>query len=257
MTAGGDRPPAVLSIAGSDSGGGAGIQADLKSFQHFGVWGTTAITCVTAQNPSGVSGIAPIGADLVVKQIVAVREAYHLCAAKTGMLYSSDIIAAVCGELERAPIPNLVVDPVMVATSGARLLQDDAADLLRDRMLPLAAVVTPNLPEAEVLWGRSINSAQDVESAAREIGQRHGTACVVKGGHGDGAVVTDLLWDGQQAIPVEMPRISGVSVHGTGCTYSSAMAALLAQGEPLAEAARRAQEFVARKLGIESGVDDR
>jgi hydroxymethylpyrimidine/phosphomethylpyrimidine kinase len=257
MTAGGHKPPAVLSIAGSDSGGGAGIQADLKTFQHFGAWGTTAITCVTAQNPCGVSGIAAIEPDLVVKQIVAVREAYDIRAAKTGMLFSTNIINAVSGELDQAPIPGLVVDPVMVATSGARLLQDDAVQALRDRLLPMATVITPNIPEAEVLWGRSISSAGDVESAAREIGQQYQAACVVKGGHGDGPMARDILWDGKNVVALEIPRVAGVSVHGTGCSYSSAMTALLAQSAPMADAARRAQEFVAQKLQVESEATGR
>ncbi|MDA0322604.1 MAG: bifunctional hydroxymethylpyrimidine kinase/phosphomethylpyrimidine kinase [Verrucomicrobia bacterium] len=257
MTPGGDKPPAVLSIAGSDSGGGAGIQADLKTFQDFGIWGTTAVTCVTAQSPSGVSGIAPMDPDLVVKQIAAVREAYSIRAAKTGMLFSTEIIEAVCTELRLAPIASLVVDPVMVATSGARLLRDDAIQALCEQLLPLATVITPNLPEAEVLCGQSIVDASHAQTAAREIGERYHAACVIKGGHGDGETARDILWDGEQLIVLEIPRITGVSVHGTGCTYSSALTALLAQDTPLEAAARRAQQYVGQKLRVESGASGR
>jgi hydroxymethylpyrimidine/phosphomethylpyrimidine kinase len=175
--------PVALTIAGSDSGGGAGVQADLKTFEALGAFGTSAITCITAQNPDGVAGVAALDPAMVALQIRTVCAGFPVAAAKTGMLYAADLIQAVARTVQTCRIPLLVVDPVMVATSGARLLREDAVAVLCRRLLPRATVITPNLPEAEILWGRPIRTHDDQRRAARELGRRFGCGCVVKGGH--------------------------------------------------------------------------
>jgi hydroxymethylpyrimidine/phosphomethylpyrimidine kinase len=241
--------PAVLTVAGSDSGGGAGIQADLKTFMALDVYGTSAVTCITAQNPDGVSGIASIEPCMVVEQIRAVRNAFPIKAAKTGMLYSATMIQAVAEVFESDPLLHLVVDPVMVATSGARLLREDAVRVLCDRFLPLATVVTPNLPEAEILSGRPIGSEEEQAVAAERIGRCYGVACVVKGGHRSGGdEVVDILWDGAEHMILRGTRFAAVETHGTGCTFSAALTAYLARGADLGEAVRAARDFVAKAL---------
>jgi hydroxymethylpyrimidine/phosphomethylpyrimidine kinase len=268
--------PVVLTIAGSDSGGGAGVQADLKTFAALRVFGTTAITCITAQNPRGVQGIEPISPKMVASQIEAVSEYFHVAAAKTGMLYSAAIIRAVARSVRKRGIKMLVVDPVMVATSGARLLKRDAVGALCSELLPLATVITPNLQEAEILWGRAIRSVADMNTAARSIGERFGTACVVKGGHLKPDVrgqksevrnrlselrsqrseinrqsaidsqhsVVDVLYDGRRLKAFSSPRVTGIKTHGTGCMFSAALTAFLARGEDLSGAVGRAKRFV-------------
>ncbi len=246
--------PIVLTIAGSDSGGGAGIQADIKTFQRMGVFGASAITCITAQNPGAVLGISAVSPKMVALQITAVCEAFHVAAAKTGMLYSARIINAVADALESAGIPALVVDPVMVATSGARLLRGDAVRVLCLRILPLARVITPNVPEAEALCGSSIRTMGDMKAAARAIGERFGAACVVKGGHLPGSRAVDVLFDpcapsGEDWERIySAGRIRGTSTHGTGCMFSAALAACLARGEPLAPSVGKAKRFVRATL---------
>jgi hydroxymethylpyrimidine kinase/phosphomethylpyrimidine kinase len=241
--------PIALTIAGSDSGGGAGIQADLKTFAALGVHGTSAITCVTAQNPKQVTGIQPVRADLVRRQIEAVFAELRPHAVKTGMLFSAEIIGVVADFFARGPRPPLVVDPVMVATSGARLLKPSALRVLRQRLLPLATLVTPNLPEAEILVGRRLTSLDGLRAAAREIYEGFGCAALVKGGHWrGGGAATDVFFDGSEAKVLRARRVRGVSTHGTGCTFSAAVAALLARGEPLPRAVALAKRYVTRAI---------
>jgi hydroxymethylpyrimidine/phosphomethylpyrimidine kinase len=237
--------PIALTIAGSDSGGGAGIQADLKTFAACGVHGTTAITCLTAQNPRGVTGIQAARPDMVRRQIEAVFAELPPAAVKTGMLFSTAIIRAVASFFRAGKRPPLVVDPVMVATSGARLLQDTAVRALTRELLPLAALVTPNLPEAELLLGRPLRSVEDLRVAARELHGRFGCAALVKGGHLAGLrEAVDLFWDGETELLLEARFIRGVSTHGTGCTYSAAIAARLALGETLTQAVAGAKQHI-------------
>jgi hydroxymethylpyrimidine/phosphomethylpyrimidine kinase len=244
-----DTPmPVALTIAGSDSGGGAGIQADLKTFRAYGVFGTSAITCLTAQNPHEVRGVVAVPADMVRLQVETVAAGFPIAAAKTGMLYAADIIRAVADIVAACAIPTLVVDPVMVATSGAKLLQDEAVAALVRELLPRATVITPNLPEAEVLLGEPIRSAQSLRDAARRLAGRFGTWCVVKGGHLEGGEVLDVLSDGSAVEEWSSPRIDAKQTHGTGCTFSAATAAGLALGLTVPEAVARAKDFVARAL---------
>ena len=240
--------PVALTIAGSDSGGGAGIQADLKTFSSLEVFGTTAITCVTAQNPDGVRGIAAIDPEMVVSQIKAVCDSFPVRVAKTGMLYSAEIISAVADEDIREGIAVLVVDPVMVAASGARLLQSDAIEALKSELLPQARVVTPNLHEAEILCGRSISSVDDLRAAARDISAAFDLACVAKGGHLSGEEVVDVLVDGSEEHVFASERINAEETHGAGCAFSAALAAFLARGELISDAVAAAQRYVVHAL---------
>jgi hydroxymethylpyrimidine/phosphomethylpyrimidine kinase len=238
----------ALSIAGSDSGGGAGIQADLAAFAYFGVHGTTAITAVTAQNPGAVTGIEALSPRLVQAQIAAVRSAFDVGAIKTGMLFDAAIIEAVAEALADLDGTALVVDPVMVATSGARLLREDAQAALMERLLPMATLITPNLPEAEILLGHAIVGPEDAKRAARALARRFGTAVVVKGGHAEADRVTDFLAAGEQLHAYHAPRVTAPSTHGTGCSLSSAVAACLATGDELPLAFRRAKAYVLGRL---------
>jgi hydroxymethylpyrimidine/phosphomethylpyrimidine kinase len=238
----------ALTIAGSDSGGGAGIQADLKTFASLGVFGTTAITCLTSQNPDGVVRVDAVQPGMVTSQIGVVCAGFPVAAAKTGMLYSASIVRAVARGVKANNIRKLVVDPVMIATSGARLLREDAiASLCRD-LLPLAMVITPNLPEAEWLLGTKIGSPADMESAAESLSRQFGCASVVKGGHCVGDRVYDVLFDGKRMTVLASPRLKVKETHGTGCAFSSALTARLAAGRPLAEAFRDAKAYVASAL---------
>ncbi len=241
-------PPVVLTIAGSDSGGGAGIQADLKTFAAFGVFGTSAITCVTAQNPNGVSGIQALEADFVALQIKMVCEGFPVAAAKTGMLYSAEIIRAVAAADVGQGIPILVVDPVMVSASGARLLKQDAINALCEELLPQARVITPNLHETEILCGKTITSVDELRSAARSIGDRFDVGCLVKGGHLGGDEVVDVLYDEGDEFVFKGPRVMALQSHGAGCAFSAALTALLAQGELLSDAVQQAKNYVACAL---------
>lgn len=241
--------PIALTIAGSDSGGGAGIQADLKTFAALGVHGTTAITCLTAQNPAGVTGIQTATPALVRRQIEAVFAELPPAAAKTGMLFSTAIIKEVARVLSAHRGLPLVVDPVMVATSGARLLRPSAIRALQDDLLPLASIVTPNLDEAAILAGGALTSVEDLRAAAREIHRRFGCAALVKGGHLRGQrEAVDIYFDGREELLLTAPFIRGVSTHGTGCTYSAAIAAWLAKGAPLSRAVAGAKELVSRAI---------
>jgi len=241
--------PITLTIAGSDSGGGAGVQADLKTFAALGVHGTSAITCITAQNPRAITGIQPIRAALVRGQIEAVFAELPPAAVKTGMLFSADLIRVVAEFFARGPRPPLIVDPVMVATSGAVLLRPRAIRLLKERLLPLATLVTPNLDEAEILVGRKLQSRADLEAAAREIHRVFGCAALVKGGHLRSApAATDVFFDGWKMYRLVAPFMHGVSTHGTGCTYSAAITAYLARGASLPRAVAAAKRYITRAI---------
>lgn len=240
--------PAVLSIAGSDSGGGAGIQADLKTISALGGFATTALTCITAQTPDAVSGIVALDPAMVTLQIKAVCEGFPVAAAKTGMLYSAEIIHAVAAADVQEGIPVLVVDPVMVAASGARLLRDDAVAALCEALIPHARVITPNLHEAEILCGHPIETVEQLTRAAREIGERFDVACVAKGGYLSGLEVVDVLYDAGEEFQFSGPRILCPSTHGAGCAFSAALTTFLARGELLANAVSQAKHFVAEAL---------
>jgi hydroxymethylpyrimidine/phosphomethylpyrimidine kinase len=234
----------ALTIAGSDSGGGAGIQADLKTFAALGVHGTSAITAITAQNTLGVTEIMELPPALVRAQIEAVMLDIGARAAKTGMLSNAQIIEVVAVAIVHYDIRNLVVDPVMVAKGGARLLRDDAVEALRTRLLPLAAVVTPNLPEAEVLLGRAIRTLDERRQAARDLVSLGPRAAVVKGGHADDALSIDHYFDGTELVELQSPRIATANTHGSGCVFSAAIAAELAKGSDSLAAVHQAKEFI-------------
>ncbi len=257
-----DRPdnvtPAVLTIAGSDSGGGAGLQADLKVFHSLGCFGTTAVTCVTAQNPDEVRCVEAISVDVVAEQVRTVCAGFPVAAAKTGMLFSAEIIEAVADVVAECGLESLVVDPVMVATSGSRLLREDAVAALQDRLIPKARVITPNLPEAEVLAGHPIGSLDELRDAAREIGERFGVACALKGGHlaSEASDVVDVLYEDGSLEVFTIPRVAVLETHGTGCTFSAVVAAQLAKGQLLKEAVQGAQAFVAAGLAQALCVGD-
>jgi hydroxymethylpyrimidine kinase/phosphomethylpyrimidine kinase len=238
--------PVALTIAGSDSGGGAGIQADLKTFAALGVHGTSAVTAITAQNTTGVSDILELPVDLVRKQIAAVVDDIGVQAAKTGMLSSVAIITAVAESVREHGLSLLVVDPVMVAKGGAKLLRDDAIDAMRELLIPLAAVVTPNLPEAEALLGRRIASIEERQQAARELVAMGARAAIVKGGHV--ADATDVYFDGSHLVELRADRIDTVNTHGSGCVFSAAIAAWLARGADPLQAAREAKSFITEAI---------
>ncbi len=237
-----------MTIAGSDSSGGAGIQADLKTFSALDVYGTSAITCITAQNPLKVDGILTVSADMVTRQIKMICDAFPVSAAKTGMLYSGEIIRAVAAADVSQGIPILVVDPVMVAASGARLLQGDGIAALCEALLPQARVITPNLHEAEILVGYSISNVDELRKAAREIGQKYDVACVAKGGSLGGDEVVDILYDEGEEFIFTGPRIEVRQSHGAGCAFSAALTAYLGMGHLMAEATEKAKQFVSDAL---------
>lgn len=242
-----DRLPIALTIAGSDSGGGAGIQADLKTFQVLGVFGTSAITAVTAQNTDRVSGVFVLTPEMVAEQIEAVMEDISPAAVKTGMLGDGAIIEAVVRKVEQYKIERLVVDPVMVATSGDSLLDPDAVVLLKERLLPVALIVTPNLAEAGVLAGFPVNSRPEMEEAARLIRDMGPRYVVIKGGHRK-RDADDLVFDGEEMIYLRSRRITNKKVHGTGCTFSAAITAGLARGLSPNEAIAGAKSFIIKAL---------
>src|SRR6187551_297502 len=238
--------PRVLTIATSDSGGGAGIQADLKAFAAAGVYGTSALVALTAQSTTAVTAVHELPPDFIRAQLDAIFDDIGADAAKTGMLFSRTIIETVAEFLERRPV-TLVVDPVLIASSGAQLLQDDAVESLIQRLFPLAAVVTPNLPEAETLTGLSGASRRDLAERLVELGA---AAAVVTGGHGDPPV--DHLFDAHEHIELPVERHPVAATHGAGCTHSATLAALLARGLPLVEAARGAS--AAASAAVRNGL---
>jgi len=241
----GERPRA-LTIAGSDSGGGAGIQADLKTFAALGVYGMSAITAVTVQNTKGVSGYEELSPETVADQIRAVVSDIGVDAAKTGMLASAAIVEAVADVVAETRVPNLVVDPVFMSKHGHPLLADDAVRALRERILPLAVLVTPNLPEASGLTGFRVDSAmKEAAEAIRSFGPE---AVLVKGGHLSGDRSDDLFFDGTLLLWVEAERIDTANTHGTGCVLSSAIAAHLARGDDLLDAVRKGKAFVTEAI---------
>ncbi|HET8630547.1 MAG TPA: bifunctional hydroxymethylpyrimidine kinase/phosphomethylpyrimidine kinase [Thermomicrobiales bacterium] len=238
----------ALTIAGSDSGGGAGIQADLKTFAALGVYGSSVLTAITAQNTLGVTAVHEIPTAVIAAQLDAVLGDIGADAAKTGMLSSSAIIETVAAGVARHGIRKLVVDPVMIAKSGDRLLREDAVAALRERLLPLALVVTPNIPEAETLAGLTIASEADRDEAARRIAAYGPRYVVIKGGHAPGGPV-DYLYDGARATPIDAgPRVVTENTHGTGCTFSAAIAAGLARGLGVEEAVRAAKAYITAAL---------
>lgn len=249
----------ALTIAGSDSGGGAGIQADLKTFQELGTFGMSVITAITAQNTVGVHGVYPQSVEAVIAQLEAVIRDIGVDAVKTGMLFSAEIISAVAEQLANYQVERLVVDPVMIAKGGQSLLQEDAIDALRQKLIPIATVITPNIPEAEVLIGKEgIHSLADMEDAAKklyELGAKH---VLIKGGHLQDEDSTDILYDGKQMTHLPGKRIATKHTHGTGCTFAAAIAAELAKGKSVLEATRIAKTFIScaieHSLAIGQGI---
>jgi len=249
-------PPAIaLTIAGSDSGGGAGIQADLKTFHQLGVYGTSAVTLVTAQNTLGVQRVDLLPAAAVTAQIDAVAADLRPAAVKTGALGAAPVVEAVAAASLRHQLRPLVVDPVMISKHGDPLLASDAVDALRRALLPRATLLTPNLPEAAaLLGGGALEREADIEAAARALAALGPAAVLVKGGHGTGPEVADLLFADGACLWLRSPRIATRHTHGTGCTYSAAITARLARGDDLASAVRTAKEWLARAIASAPGL---
>lgn len=239
----------ALTIAGSDCSAGAGLQADLKTFSALGVFGVTAVTCVVAEVPGKVTRIDPVDASNVREQIALLLGSFPIGAIKTGLLYSAEIVEAVATLLANRPrnIP-LIVDPVMIATSGDALLQPAAVESYCARLFPQATLVTPNLDEAAALLGRPVRELAEMKAAGNELARKFGTRFLLKGGHLTGQHATDLLCDGKAASEFSAPFVAGVSTHGTGCTYSAAIAARLALGDGLEDAITRAKAFVSAAI---------
>jgi len=244
-------PPVALTIAGSDSGGGAGIQADLKTFAALHVFGTCAITAVTAQNTAEVRAVHVLPADVVRQQIESVLDDFDVAAVKTGMLATTEMVDLVAEFADAGRLPNLVVDPVMVSSSGARLLDGEAERSYLERLLPVASVFTPNLFEAGVLLGRDVRTPDEQVDAARELAGRTRGVVVVKGGHGEGDAV-DVVCAGDVVAELRASRIGTINNHGSGCSFASATAALLARGLARPDALPQAKKFVHR--AIEGGA---
>jgi len=244
----------ALTIAGSDSGGGAGIQADLKTFHQFGVFGTSVVTAVTAQNTRRVAAWQAVPVALVARQIDALAEDLPPLAAKSGMLASAEIVEAVAAAIARHRLPNYVLDPVMVATSGERLLAPEAGALVAQRLVPLAALVTPNLDEAAILVGEEVRNRGQMARAARALLKLGAGAALVTGGHLDDEEIVDVLAAQGAMREFAHPRIDTTSTHGTGCTLSAAVAAGLAQGRSLAQAVADAVDFVQRAIAAAPGL---
>lgn len=236
--------PRALTIAGSDSGGGAGIQADLKTFSALGVYGMSAITSVTAQNTQEVRGVRDLPLDIIASQMEAVLDDIGVDAVKTGMLSTAEIVGVVAETLQHYKIKNLIVDPVMISKSGAVLLQENAQQALKEELLPLALLLTPNIPEAEALGGCSIKSDADIQHAAKIILGTGVQNLLIKGGHRPGDTVEDWLFlDGKQ-IKLSAPRVNTKNTHGTGCTFSAAICAGIAKGFELEDAVQQAKEYL-------------
>lgn len=244
----------ALTIAGSDSGGGAGIQADIKTFQELGVYGMSVLTAITAQNTLGVQGIYPLELEAVSRQLDSIGEDLQPDAVKTGMLFSPDMVCVVTDKAQQYHWRNLVVDPVMIAKDGSPLLLRKAMDVLIRRLLPLALIVTPNIPEAELLAGMTIITLQQREEAARRLLQMGTSYVIIKGGHAGGSErAVDLLYNGHDFMYLESKRINTPHTHGTGCTYSAAITAGLAQGYTVVESIQTAKLFI--QAAIEDGLE--
>lgn len=241
-------PPVALTIAGSDCSSGAGLQADLKTFQHFRVHGLTAVTCVVSETANVVRVVHPVPVDVLADQVGLLFDSFPVAAVKTGMLFSAAHVHAVAAALAARPGARLVVDPVMIASTGDPLLEPDAINAYRESLLPIARVITPNLHEAEALLGRRIPGPASLEPAAREIAGNFGTAVLLKGGHLEGPDCVDLLVDGGQVFSFAAPRLPVAASHGTGCTLSAAITAALAHGKPLPEAVRAAKDYLGETL---------
>lgn len=237
-------PPVALTIAGSDCSAGAGLQADLKTFQHFGVFGLTAVTCVVAETPNVVRSVHAVPPAILQDQLRVLLEAFPVAAIKTGMLFSKAHIVAVTEILQKYPGIPLVIDPVMIASTGDPLLEENAVAAYKERLFPLATVITPNLDEAEVLWGAPVRDEGTMERAARELSARHGCAVLLKGGHLGAPECADLLVDRDLPAWYRSPRIDTAASHGTGCTLSAAIAAQLASGKDLHDAVAAAKAYL-------------
>jgi len=245
----------VLTIAGSDSGGGAGIQADLKTMSAIGCYGMSVITALTAQNTQGVTAIHPVPPEFAAEQIAAVFSDIGADSVKIGMLYSAELIEVIALQLKKYGAQKIVLDPVMVAQSGDKLLQDDAIQAIREHLMPLADVVTPNIPEAEVLTDRGITGMEDMQIAARSLAACGSRSILIKGGHLEDSASTDLLYlkNENRFIRLEAERIASRNNHGTGCTLSSAIASFMARGEDIEQSVRQAKTYI--QDAIRAGAD--
>jgi hydroxymethylpyrimidine kinase/phosphomethylpyrimidine kinase len=246
--------PVALTIAGSDSSGGAGIQADLKTFQAFGVFGTSAITAITAQNTQGVTAVHAISADMVRAQVHAVAVDFEIRACKSGMLATRELVELVASLIAEEKLINYVLDPVMVATSGDRLLDRDAEAAIVEKLLPLCTVVTPNLDEAGILAGFSVTDQRSMRAAAEKLVQKGARSALIKGGHLQADEIVDVFFDGAQFSEFRKPKLATSSTHGTGCTLSAGIAAGLAHGWDLPMAVTRGLGFVQRALANAPGL---
>lgn len=245
----------VLTIAGSDSGGGAGIQADIKAISAMGCYAASAITAITVQNTLGVQAVHPVPLDILQGQIEAVLSDIGADAVKIGMLHSAEVVNLVADMLEKYSIANVVLDPVMVSTSGHRLIEEDAVDVIKTRLMPLARVMTPNLPEAEILAGCSISGEEDFDAVARRLSDNGAVSVLLKAGHLENDELVDYFYNAEEDSMTRLPsrRVHTMNTHGTGCTLSSAFAAALAKGEDLTQAAISAKEYISQ--AIISGAD--
>lgn len=240
--------PRALTIAGSDSGGGAGIQADLKTFQELGVFGMSALTAITAQNTQTVTGIYELSEEAVARQIDAVAEDIGIDAVKTGMIASTSIMEVIADKIRQHRLSPLVIDPVMISKSGAALLDKPARQALKQTLLPLATLITPNLHEAEVIVNRSLSTSQERMDAAKQILDMGASAVVIKGGHTEDEEAVDLFYDGEEFHTFSAPRYHTPHTHGTGCTFSAALAASLAKGESMYKAVETAKQFITKAI---------
>lgn len=241
-------PPVALSIAGSDCSAGAGIQADLKTFQHFHVHGLTAVTCVVSETSKTVAAVQTLPIEIIESQIALLLQSFPVGAIKTGMLHSAEVIATVAAQVAKHPHIPLVVDPVMIASSGSSLLQADALEAFQRQLFPLAQVLTPNLPEAAALLGREIHDLGEMEAAALELASRHHCAILLKGGHLAGDTCVDVLAAGGKLTHFTQARIPLAETHGTGCTLSAAICAALSHGKPLPDAIHAAKSYLSHAL---------
>lgn len=240
----------VLTIAGSDSGGGAGIQADIKAISAMGCFASSAITAITAQNTLGVDAVHPVPLDILAAQIDAVLSDIGTDAIKIGMLHSTEVVSLVADKIEQYGITNVVLDPVMVSTSGHKLIEDNAIEIMKNRLIPLARVITPNLPEAEILSGCTITAQQEFPQIATLLSHNNITSVLLKAGHLNGDTLTDYFYNAEDGSMTLLPskRVDTRNTHGTGCTLSSALAAALARGESLTEAAISAKRYIEQAI---------